>query len=105
MHIGNLTLTKDGGWMGFIHTLTIYAKVRLVPNDDRTGNNAPAFHVLIGNSKAGCAWEAHSSGNTPQNILRLRIDDPTLGEPFSASLFPSDSGHSAELVWNRRKEG
>jgi len=43
--IGTFTPEKNGGWVGTIRTLTINAKVRLVPNDDRTSNKAPAFRV------------------------------------------------------------
>lgn len=101
MHIGNFELSKEGGWIGFIHTLTIHnTKVRLVPNDDRTAENAPAFYVLIGDFRVGSAWEGRRSGNVP--YFRVHIDDPLLGEPINAALFPSDSGDSAQLVWNRR---
>mgnify|MGYP001121683490 CR=1 FL=1 len=78
MQIGAFTLSNDGGWTGSIRTLTIDAKVRLVPNDDRTHDNAPAF--------------------------RVRLDDPSLPEPFTAALFPSEEGDRAQLVWNRRRE-
>jgi|GEM_PF-2919177 transcriptional regulator with XRE-family HTH domain len=30
-----------------------------------------------------------------------RLDDPNLTKPLNAALFPSDSGHAAELFWNR----
>ncbi|MDD4617193.1 MAG: DUF736 family protein [Alphaproteobacteria bacterium] len=104
MHIGNFTLAKEGGWIGFIHTMTIRAKVRLVPNDDG-GDKAPAFRVLHGNFRIGDAWEAKTPGSSPKNYLRVRIDDPCLGEPLFAALFPSDNGNMAQLIWNRRREG
>ena len=43
--IGTFTPAKDGGWTGSIRTLTINMKVRLVPNDNRDNDNAPAFRV------------------------------------------------------------
>jgi len=104
MHIGNFTLAKEGGWIGFIHTLTINAKVRLVPNDDRTNEKSPAFRVLIGNFRAGDAWEVMTQGSEPKSYLQLRVDDPILGEPINAALFPSDSGNMAKLVWNRPRQ-
>ena len=36
-----------GTWTGSIRTLTIDARVRLVSNDDRTHDNAPAFRALV----------------------------------------------------------
>jgi uncharacterized protein (DUF736 family) len=99
--IGTFTLAKDGGWTGTIRTLTIDAKIRLVPNDNRDGGNAPAFRVLLGQSRIGDAWEAQSGGETPKNYLRVKLDDPCLFEQISAALFSSEDGGTAQLVWNR----
>lgn len=103
MQIGTFTLSKDGGWTGAIRTLTIDAKVRLIPNDDRTNENAPAFRVFVGNSRIGDAWDARTTGDNPKYYLRVRLDDPSLPESFTAALFPSDDGDKAQLVWNRRR--
>ena len=100
--IGSFTLAKDGGWIGSIHTLTIDTKVRLVPNDNRENENAPAFRVFVGQSRIGDAWEAQSRGDNPKYYLRVRLDDPGLNEPISAALFPSEDGDEALLVWHRR---
>ncbi|WP_265519149.1 DUF736 domain-containing protein [Nitratireductor luteus] len=104
MQIGYFTLAKDGGWTGAIRTLTIDAKVRLVPNDNRNSDNAPAFHVLVGNARIGDAWDARTSGDNPRYYLRLRLDDPSLSGPLTAALFLSDEADKAQLVWNRRRE-
>lgn len=100
--IGHFKLAKDGGWTGIIRTLTINAKVRLVPNDNRDQENAPAYRLLIGYNRIGDAWEAITTGEEPRSYLRVRFDDPVLADPFSAALFPSEDGMSAKLVWNRR---
>lgn len=99
--IGTFTPAKDGGWVGTIRTLTIDAKVRLVPNDDRTSKKAPAFRMLVGNSRIGEAWEAKTGGLNPKEYLRVRLDDPTLPEPVTAALFQLQDGGSAQLVWSR----
>ena len=104
MQIGHFTLAKDGGWTGSIRTLTIDAKVRLVPNDDRNGDNAPAFRVLVGNAHIGDAWDARTAGDNPRYYLRVRLDAPSLTAPLRLSLFPCDEGRKARLVWNRGKE-
>lgn len=101
--IGTFALTKEGGWFGAIRTLTIDAKIRFVPNDNRNNDNAPAFRVMIGQSHIGDAWEARSGGDNPKNYLRVKFDDPSLLEPISAALFPEEDGSTAQLVWNRRK--
>lgn len=105
MQIGSFILSKDGGWSGSVRTLTIDAKIRLVPNDDRSSDNAPAFGVLAGTARIGDAWEAQTSGDKPKTYWRLRLDDPGLPEPLTAALFPAEDGETAHLVWNRRRDG
>lgn len=100
--IGTFTPAKNGGWVGTIRTLTIDAKVRLVPNDDRTNKKAPAFRVLVGNSRIGDAWEAKTGGLSPKDYLRVKLDDPMLAEPVKAALFTSEGGDAAQLLWSRR---
>ncbi|WP_170958848.1 DUF736 domain-containing protein [Magnetospirillum sp. 15-1] len=102
MIIGTFTLAKDGGWTGTIRTLTLNAKLRLVPNDNRETETAPAFRVFAGLSRIGDAWEARSAGEPPKDYLRIRLDDPGLPEPISAALFPSEEGDQAQLVWSRK---
>jgi len=101
--IGTFTPAKDGGWIGSIRTLIINTKVRLVPNDNRDNDNAPAFRVMVGRSRIGDAWEARTGGEKPKDYLRVRFDDPSLLEPVSAVLFSSGDGSAAELVWSRRR--
>ena len=101
--IGTFTPSKEGGWIGTIHTLTMNAKIRLVPNDNRDNENAPAFRVFVGKSRIGDAWEARTQGDSPKDYLRVRIDDPSLPEPLSAALFRSEDGNGAQLVWGRRR--
>lgn len=101
--IGIFTPTKDGGWTGSIHTLIINTKLRLVPNDNRDSDNAPAFRVFVGQSRVGDAWEAHSGGDNPKRYLRVKLDDPSLSKPITVALFPSEDGGTAQLVWSRRR--
>ena len=103
--IGTFMPAKNGGWVGTIRTLTIDAKVRLVPNDDRTSNTAPAFRVFVGNSKIGEAWEAKTGGLSPKDYLRVRLDDPMLSEPIHAAIFVAEDGCGAQLLWSRRRVG
>jgi len=100
--IGTFTQTKDGGWVGTIRTLTINTKVRLVPNDDRSSKKSPAFRVLVGSLRIGDAWEAKTSGLNPKEYLKVRVDAPTLPEPITVAMFPSESVATAQLLWTRR---
>jgi len=100
-------LAKRGGWEGRIHTLTIDRKVRLVPNDNRRTEHAPAYIVLLGWTRVGEAWEARSNGDPPRDYLRVQLRDPTWSAPLKLALFPAPDGLSAELVFNAmsRREG
>ncbi|EJL24483.1 hypothetical protein PMI01_04664 [Caulobacter sp. AP07] len=99
--IGVFKIARSGGWEGEIKTLVANAKVRFVPNDDLVSPNAPAFRVMLGNSRIGDAWEAQWGGDRPRGFLRVNLDDPFLPAPISAALFPEDDGASAQLVWTR----
>ena len=101
--IGHFTASKDGGWEGTIQTLSISAKVRLVPNDNQSGERAPAFRVFTGKSELGAAWKARSQGDNPRDYLSLKLDDPYLSEGMSLALFEAEDGERATLVWNRQR--
>ena len=96
--IGRFKRSKQGGWEGEINTLTIQRKVRLVPNDNRVSNNAPAFRVMLGWQVIGDAWERRSQGEFPRDYVRVVIDDPIC--PIEAALFPDAEGMTARLVLN-----
>ncbi len=102
--IGTFTATKEGGWTGTVHTLTIETKVRLVPNDNRESDQAPAFRIYAGRSEIGAAWQQRSSGETPKDYLSVRLDDPSWPEPITAALFTVDESREARLIWSRRRE-
>lgn len=78
-------------------------KARLIPNDNRNTERAPAFRVFVGQSRVGDAWAERSGGDSPKDYFRVRFDDPSLPDPISAALFQSEDGNEAQLVWNRRK--
>lgn len=101
--IGTFKLGKDGCWTGHVRTLTLDAKLRLVPNDDGNHDDAPAFRVMLGWSRIGDAWEEQSKGEEPKEYLRLKFDDPALPAPVIAALFPSQDCTHGQLVWRRRR--
>jgi uncharacterized protein (DUF736 family) len=101
--IGTFTSAKDGGWNGSIQTLTINTKVRLVPNDNRENENAPAFLIFAGRSELGAAWQQRTNGENPRDYLSVKLDDPSLPEAISAALFEATDGKEAQLVWSRRR--
>lgn len=101
--IGTFKAAKDGGWTGTIRTLSINANVRLVPNDNRDSESAPAFLLLFGHARIGEAWESRSLGENPKAYLRVQLDDPSLVAPMSAALLPAEDRETAQLLWSRRR--
>ena len=99
--IGIFRPSKDGGWIGTIRTLTINAKVRFVPNDNRQNENAPAFRVFVGMSCIGDAWLCRSGEEKSRDYLRVKIDDFGIPAPVTAILFWHDESSDAKLVWDR----
>jgi uncharacterized protein (DUF736 family) len=96
--IGRFKRSKQGGWEGEIDTLTIHKRrIRLVPNDNRVSDDAPAFRVMLGWNPIGDAWEKKSHSDPPRYYLRLEIDDPFA--PMIAVLFPDADGLTAQLLW------
>ncbi len=100
--IGTFVPTKDGGWTGHIRTLMIDVKVRLVPNDNKENEAAPAFRVFAGDAEIGAAWRKRSGGDEPKDYLSVKLDDPMLAEGISAAMFEANDGKELKLVWNRR---
>ncbi len=100
--IGRFKRSKQGGWEGEIDTLTIQKRrIRLVPNDNRTSDNAPAFRVMLGWEDIGEAWEKQSRSDPPRDYLRVRMDDPFCpNSPISAVLWPDAEGLKARLMVN-----
>ena len=101
--IGHFTASKDGGWEGTIQTLSINAKVRLVPNDNQSVDKSPAFRVFAGKSEVGAAWKARSQGEAAREYLSVKLDDPSLPEAISAAMFEAEDGRQASLIWSRPK--
>lgn len=100
--IGRFKPSKQGGWEGRLHTLTLDRKIRLVPNDNQHSERAPTHIVLLGWDRCGEAWEARSKGETPRVYLRVQLRDPTWSGPLRAVLFPAPDGLTAELVGSRQ---
>jgi uncharacterized protein (DUF736 family) len=101
--IAVLKPTKEGGWEGAIRTLSINRAVRLVPNEDRASDAAPIFRVLAGKAELGVVWPKRT-GRSGKSYFPVKLDDPGLPHPISATLFEQTPGDEAHLVWNRRTE-
>ena len=95
------TFKKSGNeFVGQIVTLSVQAKnVRIVPETNRSGENAPSHRVFVGRVEIGAAWAKRS--NEGRDYLGLKLDDPSFTAPIFANLFDDEDGEGYSLIWSR----
>ena len=98
--IGTFKKSSNGEYTGDIVTLSVQAKgVRIVPEGDRTNDNAPTHRVMVGRAEIGAGWTKKS--NEGRDYLGLKLDDPSFNLPIYANLFDDEEGDSFSLIWSR----
>lgn len=97
------TFKKSGGeYQGEILTLGVQAKnVRIVPESERSSENAPSHRVYVGRAEIGAAWSKRSSEG--RDYLSLKLDDPSFTLPIYANLFDDADGETYTLIWSRNR--
>lgn len=106
--IGTFT-REQSGFVGRIHTLTLYREVTIVPAEISETENAPDYRIHHGNDEGpeiGAGWKR--TGERAGEYIALLIDDPALPQPIRAHLFRDDDAGSAwSLHWTRpqKREG
>ena len=89
-------------FQGEIVTLSVQTKgVRIVPEANRSGDNAPSHRVFVGRAEIGAAWSKRS--NEGRDYLSLKLDDPSFTAPIFANLFDDEDGKSFNLIWSRAR--
>ncbi|MGP0104046.1 DUF736 domain-containing protein [Rhodoblastus sp.] len=100
--IGQFT-RENSGFVGRIHTFTVYREVRIVPAEPSDAENAPDYRVHHGNDEGpeiGAGWKR--TGERAGGYIALVIDDPALPQPIRANLFRDDeAGNAWSLHWSR----
>ncbi|WFU40276.1 DUF736 domain-containing protein [Bradyrhizobium sp. CB82] len=100
------TFKKVGNdFQGEIVTLSLQARgVRIVPEANRSNENAPSHRVYVGRAEIGAAWSKRSEEG--RDYLSLKLDDPSFNAPIYANLFDDEAGEGYTLLWSRpRKTG
>ena len=100
--MANIGSFKKSGqeFQGEIVTLSLQTKgVRIVPEADRTNDNAPSHRVYVGRAEIGAAWSKRS--NEGRDYLSVKLDDPSFNAPIYANLFDDEEGDSFSLIWSR----
>jgi uncharacterized protein (DUF736 family) len=81
--MANIGSFKKSGqeFQGEIVTLSLQTKgVRIVPEADRTNENAPSHRVYVGRAEIGAAWPKRS--NEGRDYLSVKLDDPSFNAPI-----------------------
>ena len=90
-------------FQGEIVTLSVQTKgVRIVPETNRSNDNAPSHRVFVGRAEIGAAWSKRS--NEGRDYLSLKLDDPSFTAPIFANLFEDEDGEGYSLIWSRPRK-
>ena len=90
-------------YQGEIVTLSLQTKgVRIIPENDRTNDNAPSYRVYVGRAEIGAAWSKCSSDG--RDYLSVKLDDPSFNAPIYANLFDDDVADTYALIWSRSRK-
>ena len=96
-NIGTFTADKDG-FTGTLRTLTLNVKVKLVPNDKGSSENAPDFRLQAAGHDIGAAWNKTSEAG--REYKSVTLDDPSFPAPVYARLIEGEDG-THDLIWSR----
>jgi uncharacterized protein (DUF736 family) len=97
------TFRKSGQeFQGEIRTLSVQARVRIVPEANRANDNAPSHRVFVGRAEIGAAWSKRS--NEGRDYLSVKLDDPSFTSPIYANLFDEPDGETFTLIWSRSRK-
>ena len=103
--MANIGSFKKSGneYQGEIVTLSVQTKgVRIVPEANRSNDNAPSHRVFVGRAEIGAAWSKRS--NEGRDYLSLKLDDPSFNVPIFANLFDDEDGEGFTLIWSRSRK-
>ena len=98
------TFKKAGNEIhGEIVTLSVQAKnVRIVPEANRTNDNAPSHRVYVSRAEIGAGWSRRSAEG--RDYISVKLDDPSFSAPIYANLFDDESGEGYTLIWSRSRK-
>ena len=88
---------------GEIVTLSVQTKnVRIVPETNRSNDNAPSHRIFCGRADLGAGWAKRSAEG--RDYISVKLDDPSFSAPIYAKLFDDESGEGYTLIWSRSRK-
>jgi len=103
--MANIGSFKKSGteFQGEIVTLSLQTKgVRIVPEAERSNENAPSHRVYVGRAEIGAAWSKRSTEG--RDYLSVKLDDPSFNAPIYANLFDDENAETYTLIWSRSRK-
>ncbi len=103
--MANIGSFKKSGqeFQGEIVTLSVQTKgVRIVPETNRSNDNAPSHRVYVGRAEIGAAWPKRSTEG--RDYLSVKLDDLSFNAPIYANLFDDEDGEGFTLIWSRSRQ-
>ena len=103
--MANIGSFKKSGqeFQGEIVTLSLQTRgVRIVPETDRTNDNAPSHRIYVGRAEIGAAWPKCSAEG--RDYLSVKLDDPSFNAPIYANLFDDEDAETYTLIWSRSRK-
>lgn len=110
--IGNLKTVYQGNRQelhGDINTLQIQLKIKLIPNNIKSSENAPDYVVCASgysgqDIEIGAAWKKEKTqiGDANFEFLSITIDDPSLPSALNVAAFKNDQG-DWDITFRRRQ--
>ena len=98
------TFKKVGNeFHGEIVTLSVQTKnVRIVPEANRTSDNAPSHRIYVSRADLGAGWSKRSAEG--RDYISVKLDDPSFSAPIYANLFGDEGSDGYTLIWSRSRK-
>ena len=101
--IGHVTKQANGGYKGYLKTLSIRAEIDLVPNASKNADNQPDFRVLTQGVEIGAAW-IRTGETSGKEYVSLSLAAPEFGpRKLYANLGRAagqDDDDAFAVIWN-----
>jgi uncharacterized protein (DUF736 family) len=97
------TFKKVGnGYEGDFAMLALQVKgVRILPETNRTNEDAPTHRIFVGRAEIGAGWTKTSEKN--DEYVSLKLDDPSFTAPVYANLVKDKESGDYNAIWSRSR--
>nr|WP_255643144.1 DUF736 domain-containing protein [Acidocella sp. KAb 2-4] len=76
--------------------------VRIVPEANRTSDNAPSHRIYVSKADLGAGWSKRSAEG--RDYISVKLDDPSFSAPIYANLFGDEGSDGYTLIWSRSRK-